>query len=94
MPKRRLGFLMLAVSLLVALPFSCAAAQDAPRVDKETLKSWLVTTPDVIIIDVRQPKDWQASDKKIKGALRRDPNAVETWAASLPQNKKIILYCS
>ena len=57
------------------------------------MKSWL-SDPQVIILDVRQPKDWQSSDKKIKGAVRQDPKEVKTWAASLPKEKKIVLYCA
>jgi rhodanese-related sulfurtransferase len=93
MRPRRLWLLVLMFSLLMASSWSCATAQEAPRVDKETLKSWL-GNPEVMIIDVRQPRDWQGSDKKIKGTVREDPHAVNVWAATLPKNKKIVLYCS
>jgi rhodanese-related sulfurtransferase len=89
----RLWFLVMAVGLMVPISWSLAAAQEAPRIDKETLKSWL-GNPGVMIIDVRQPRDWQASDKKIQGAVREDPHAVSAWAATLPKNKKIVLYCA
>jgi hypothetical protein len=93
MRPSRLWFVVIAVSLMLAVSWSLAAAQEAPRIDKETLKSWL-GNPEVIILDVRQPKDWQGSDKKIQGAVRVDPHAVDTWAATLPKNKKIVLYCA
>ncbi len=89
----RMWLLVIAVSLLMVVSWSCATAQEAPRVDKETLKSWL-GNPEVVIIDVRQPKDWQGSDKKIQGAVREAPNEVKTWAATLPKDKKIVLYCA
>jgi rhodanese-related sulfurtransferase len=89
----RSWLLVAAVSLMLAVSWSLAAAQEAPRIDKETLKSWL-GNPGVMIIDVRQPRDWQASDKKIQGAVREDPHAVDVWAASLPKDKKIVLYCA
>ena len=57
------------------------------------MKSWLAD-PQVVILDVRAPDDWQGSDKKIKGAVRQDPKEVKTWAASLPKEKKIVLYCA
>ena len=41
-----------------------------------------------------RPKIGNVSDKKIKGAVRQDPNEVKTWAASLPKDKKIVLYCA
>ena len=93
MNKAKLWTMVLAVTLLLAFPLSCAVGQDVPRLDKDTLKGWL-SDPQVIVLDVRQPQDWQASDKKVKGAVRQEPNEVKTWAAGLPKDKKIVLYCA
>lgn len=97
MEKARFWLLMTAVSLMLAFPWSCAIGQapgqEAPRLDPETLKVWL-SDPQVLVLDVRQPRDWQGSDKKIKGAVRQDPHDFKTWAADLPKGKKIVLYCS
>ncbi len=93
MQKARLWAMVLAVGLMLAFTWSGAVGQKVPRLDKETLKSWL-SDPQVIILDVRQPKDWDDSDKKIKGAVRQEPNEVKTWAATLPKDKKIVLYCA
>jgi rhodanese-related sulfurtransferase len=90
MQKLRLWAMRLAVGLILVIAWSCAG-RDLPLVDKETLKSWL-SDPQVLILDVRAPKDWNVSDKKIKGAVRRDPDAVKTWAVNLPKDKKIVLY--
>jgi rhodanese-related sulfurtransferase len=81
---------VLAFGLVLAITWSCAG-QKPPLVDKETLKGWL-SDPQIIVLDVRAPKDWHVSDKKIKGAVRQDPNEVKTWAANLPKDKKIVLY--
>jgi hypothetical protein len=67
--------------------------KDVPRVEKDTLKGWL-GDPNVLLIDVRAAKDWQGSDKKIKGAVRQDPGQTKTWAAGMPKEKKIVLYCA
>jgi len=85
--------LAMTVGLILAFTWSCARGENAPRLDKETLKGWLADTQ-VIILDVRAPNDWQSSDKKIKGAVRQEPKEVKTWAASLPKDKKIVLYCA
>jgi hypothetical protein len=69
------------------------ADKDVPRVERETLKGWL-GDPNVLLIDVRAAKDWQGSEKKIKGAQRQDPKKVKTWATALPKEKKIVLYCA
>lgn len=93
MRQAKLWALVIAVGLALVFPWSYAFAQEAPRINPDTLKSWLAD-PQVIILDVRQPGDWQNSDKKIKGAVRQDPHEVQTWAASLPKDKKIVLYCA
>jgi hypothetical protein len=84
---------VLAVSLMVIFPLACASTANAPRLNQETLKGWL-SDPQVLILDVRAPHDWQSSDQKIKGAVRVNPNDVKTWAAMLPKDKKIVLYCA
>jgi predicted sulfurtransferase len=103
MRKPRWWLLTLAVSLLLAPACSCATGQapgpgaaqapQAPRLNPETLKSWL-SDPQVLILDVRRQQDWLNSDKKIEGAVRENPLDVKTWAANLPKDKKIVLYCS
>jgi rhodanese-related sulfurtransferase len=85
--------MVMLASLMLAFSWACAAAPEAPRIDKETVKSWLAD-PQVVIVDVRFGKDWQDSHTKIKSAVRQDPKEVKTWAASLPKEKKIVLYCA
>ena len=67
--------------------------QDVPRVPKDQLKAKL-GSPDMVLIDVRTESDWQKSDEKITGAIRMDPETVDVWAATLPRDKEIILYCA
>ena len=91
MRQTRFWVLALAVSLMLACAWSCGRGEKALLLDKETIRSRLSDRA-VIILDVRAPKDWHASAKKIKGARRQDPDEVNTWAANLPQNKQIVLY--
>jgi rhodanese-related sulfurtransferase len=91
MQRARIWALVMALGLLLTM--SCASGKDAPRVDSGTLKSWLAD-PQVVILDVRAANDWEGSDKKIKGAVRQDPKDMKTWAATLPKDKKIVLYCA
>jgi rhodanese-related sulfurtransferase len=93
MHKTRLWAMVMVAGLMMTFSWACASAPEAPRVDQETLKSWLAD-PQVVIVDVRFGKDWQDSKTKIKGAVRHDPQEVQTWAASLPKEKKIVLYCA
>ncbi len=83
------------VSIIVIL-LSCTTVRsttDVSRISKDELKAKL-GSPGIVLIDVRTESDWRVSDEKIVGALRRDPDAVDTWSASLPKNKEIILYCA
>jgi rhodanese-related sulfurtransferase len=94
MKKAYLWGLAMVAGLLMTLAVACASSGSAaPRITPQTLKGWL-GNPDVLVIDVRQPADWQSSATKIKGALRLNPDDVKTWAAMLPKDKKIVLYCS
>ena len=67
--------------------------QDVPRIPKNELKAKLGSS-DVVLIDVRTGSDWEKSNEKITGAVRMDPSTAETWSATLPKDKEIILYCS
>ena len=66
---------------------------DAPRMTKQVLRA-AMGNPDVVIIDVRQHGDWTDSDSKIKGAVREDPGAIESWANKYPKDKTLVFYCA
>lgn len=93
MQKARFGAMILTVGLMVLFLSACAGSENAPRLDRNTLKSWL-SDPQVIILDVRSPHDWTGSNKKILNAVRQDPREVKTWGPGLPKDKKIVLYCA
>ena len=69
------------------------SAQDVPRISKDELKAKL-GSPVMVLIDVRTESDWGMSNEKITGAVRMDPETVDAWAATLPKDKEIILYCA
>ena len=93
MQQAKLWAMVLTAGLMLVFVWACAGSENAPRLERQTLKSWLAD-PQVIIIDVRSPQDWEGSSKKIKGAQRRDYKEIKTWAASLPKDKKIVFYCA
>ena len=66
---------------------------DAPRMPKDDLKAML-GSPDLIVIDVRYGRDWTDSDLKIKGAVREDPQAFDSWANKHPKDKILVFYCA
>jgi rhodanese-related sulfurtransferase len=85
-----MALIMLGLSLFTG---NDASAQ-APRMTKEELKA-LLGNQDVIIIDVRQPGQWDDSSIKIWGANREDPGeTTESWAMKYQKDKTIVLYCT
>ena len=91
--KRLLLLAMLGVLVVVIACTNIQRTKDVPRVSKDELKAKL-GSPDMVLIDVRTENDWEKSDEKITGAIRMDPEAVDAWAATLPKDKEIILYCA
>ena len=91
--RKGLWLALVGVLLLLPLGTALAANQEVKYVSAAALKGML-GDPQLLIIDVRTPNDWAGSAKKIQGALRQDPNKVAEWGKSLPQDKKIVLYCA
>ena len=92
MIKRKLVILSLSLAILgILAPF--VAAEEAPRIKKEELKTML-DDPVVIILDVRASRDWNRSGRKIKGAIREDPTRFESWAHKYSKDKTLMLYCA
>lgn len=79
--------------LLVGGMTAPTLAAEVPRVTADELKAKL-GDPDVIIVDVRRGKDWDASELKIKGAVRVDPHQVDAWIANQPKDKTYVFYCA
>ena len=91
--KKRLFIATLIIFFMVGILTSFAKSPEAPRMTKDELKAML-GSPDLIIIDVRYGKDWTESDVKIKGAVREDPEAFDSWAKKYPKDKTLVFYCA
>lgn len=48
---------------------------------------------DVTLIDVRRKADLESDTSRLPGATWHDPEQIETWAAQLPKDKDVVLYC-
>jgi hypothetical protein len=84
---------LLAVVLLWVFTAGAVASEDVPRMSKEELKG-LLGSADVIILDVRTSRDMESSTSTIKGAIREDPQAFDTWADTYPKDKTLVLFCA
>ena len=86
------GTLILLVAVLFA-GIGMSNAQDVKRISKESLNKML-GNPNVIVVDVRLPYDWNPSKLKIKGAKREDPFNVKDWMKKYPKDKTLVFYCA
>jgi len=66
-------------------------AAEPPRISKEELQAML-GNPDLVIIDDRTGSDWTASEFKIKGAVREDPDKVDAWMDKYSKDKTLVFY--
>jgi len=89
---RGVMWMMAAVAVVVLVTAGIVAA-GAPTITPEELNAKL-GEPDLIIVDVRRAGHWEASDRKIAGAVREDPQDVEGWAGKYAQDKTLVLYCA
>ena len=85
---------LVAVYVIMAITMGkTATAEDIPRMTKEDLKA-KPATPNLVIVDVRVGTDWKASEVKIKGAVRGDPQNIESWAKQYTEDTTFVLYCA
>ena len=52
----------------------------------------LLGKPDTVIIDVRKPRNWWRTSKKILTAVREDPSKVDQWARKYAKGHTLIFY--
>jgi rhodanese-related sulfurtransferase len=78
---------------LILLLCAPALSQEVPRITKEELKEML-EKPDIVVVDVRAESDWKASKMKIKGAVREEPEKIDSWMDKYSKEKTLIFYCA
>jgi rhodanese-related sulfurtransferase len=86
---------LLAVSLVMAsLIAPVAIAQDnVSRMTKEELKARLDDSS-LVIVDARSSRNWDASDRKIKGAVRVEPRDASKLPEAYSQDQTLVFYCA
>ena len=90
--KRALLLTCFAWVFLIAADLALAALPEADKITKEELLP-LLGSPDVAVIDLRLPAEWDASNIKVKCAVREDPMKPGQWLDKYPKEKKLVLYC-
>ena len=89
----RIRNMMVVIGILGLALLPPAVAADVPLMTTDELKGML-GNPDVIILDVRSGRDWNASEFKIQDAVRANPGDYGQWAATYPKDKTLVLYCA
>ena len=74
----------------------------APRLNASDTKSvtrlsadqvnQLLGKPETVIIDVRKPRSWWRTSKKILTAVREDPSRVDQWSPKYAKTHTLIFY--
>jgi hypothetical protein len=88
--SKTLIMMTMLVGMLGTVNTSCAGTS-YQRIDKVALNDSL-DSKKVIIIDVREGRDWKSSKYKIKGAIRLEPNDPKVSDVPLPKDKTLIFY--
>lgn len=90
---RRWFYRVVLMTAMAALGAGMASASEAPRIGKDEVKARLGAA-DTSIVDVRANSDWLLAEMKIKGAVRENPDDVDSWASRYPKDRTLILYCA
>jgi rhodanese-related sulfurtransferase len=57
------------------------------------LKQRLAAFPPPTLVDVRRPAAFEQDPEIVPGAIRRLPEAVDSWAAAIEPWRAIVVYC-
>ena len=90
--RARLLELIIILFIYILWPVKITAG-DIPIISKDILKEKL-DNPEVVVIDVRARKDWEASPFKIKGAVREDAADFKSWSTKYSKEKTVVAYCA
>jgi rhodanese-related sulfurtransferase len=65
----------------------------AASITVSTLRNKISDKANICVIDVRRKADFEKSPEMITGATWKDPEKVEEWSKTVPQNQDLIVYC-
>jgi rhodanese-related sulfurtransferase len=66
---------------------------DAFSISADTVYARLGSATAPLLVDVREPAEFDAEGAQIVGAVRRPPVDAPFWRAQLPRGRVIVLYC-
>ncbi len=98
-PPKMIPYRPATIACLIIFLVSCFACEsnavdDEPAAVSIQQVGAMLEKPEVVIIDVRKPRNWWRSTKKILHAVREDPFEVDNWAEKYAKDKTLIFYCA
>lgn len=64
------------------------------RVSVDEVRGQLERGEPIVVLDVRNPQAWAASDVKLPGAIRIPLDELAGRADELPRDRPIVAYCT
>ena len=86
-----LSFLQILLILGHAPRLNASETKPVPRISADQVNR-LLGKPDTVIIDVRKPRNWWRTSKKVLTAVREDPSKVDQWAPKYTKNQFLVFY--
>jgi len=86
-----ISFLLMLLILGHASGLNASGTNSVSRISADQVNQ-LLGKPDTVIIDVRKPRNWWRSSKKILTAVREDHSKVDQWAAKYTKNQTLVFY--
>lgn len=67
----------------------------AKSITPQDVKTALATdsASPILLLDVRRKPAFESALDRVSGSTWRDPSEVSTWAAELPKDSSIVVYC-
>ena len=90
---RLYAVLFMQILLIIGLTpgLNASDTKSVPRISADQVKQ-LLGKPKTVIIDVRKPRNWWRTSKKILTAVREDPSKVDQWALKYAKDQTLIFY--
>jgi hypothetical protein len=79
--------------VLFAFTMPTYGADDFTLINTDQLKEML-GSPGLVLLDARTARDWENSERKIVGAVRVDPQDIDSWAGNYSKDQNIVVYCA
>ena len=87
----QISIIMLLLLVPGSEPVIAIETTEVPTISVDRVNQ-LLGMPDTVIIDVRKPRSWWRTSKKIKSAVREDPSQVDQWARKYTRDRTLIFY--